>query len=173
MFRHGLLREAAYGHLLPNERARAHAATADALEASSQRVASPRSRPKARWPSTDTPPTRSPRRSRRPSAPDSPPIGSAHAKPSTTSNVHWSCGTGFPTQTLSVASRSPICYGCWPRSAEEHGEFDRADRYILAAIAALEEGGDPLLASRVYASYGAHYKEFRGGLDQREALDQR
>ena len=56
-------------------------------------------------------------------------------------------------------------------TAEGHGEFERADRYILAALDALEGDSDPLLTSRVYAAYGAHYKEFTDGFDQAKALE--
>ena len=40
-------------------------------------------------------------------------------------------------------------------AAPNHGDFDRSDRYLLAALDALDDDTDPLVASRVYASYGA------------------
>ena len=101
-FRHALAKEAVYGALLPGERPRLHGRLAVALSArcagrrqghaglSRADPALPRS-----WPGTGTPPTtwRGPCRPRSRRA--WPPSGATPSpRPSTTSSVPWSCGSG-------------------------------------------------------------------------------
>ena len=56
-------------------------------------------------------------------------------------------------------------------AAAKHGDFQRSDRYLLAALDALDDDTDPLVASRVYASYGLYIRVFDGRLEQSKALE--
>jgi DNA-binding CsgD family transcriptional regulator/phosphoglycolate phosphatase-like HAD superfamily hydrolase len=171
-FRHGLLRDAAYGHLLPDELTRVHAATADALQGQLE--------------ADDAEPsyvTLGKLAFHRHAAGQVPEAFAASVRAGLASRwfgaseslEHLERALGLwdrvPNAEELGGLAKPDLLRLLAETAEWHGEFDRADRYILAAVDDLEEGDDPLVASRVYASYGAHYKEFRDGLDQRKALE--
>ena len=171
-FRHGLLREAAYEDLLPDQRARAHADTADALEslfagqAGELSVAAQGQLAFHRY-----------------AAHQIPQAFTASVKAGLAARwygVREAIDHFERALELWEQVPDPETLGGLPKpdllrllagTAEAHGEFDRADRYIVAALDALEDDSDPLLASRVYATYGAHYQEFRDGFDQRKALE--
>jgi hypothetical protein len=52
-----------------------------------------------------------------------------------------------------------------------HHDSDRADRYMGAALDLVDEGSDPLLASRVYIAYAGWPVELPDRLSPRDALD--
>jgi len=173
VFRHGLLREAIYEDLMPGERARAHADLAEALQ---QRIdADEPTHPSLdslgklayhhhaahQLPQAFAASVRAGLDARRFGAPDA----LDHLERA------LDLWDQVPDPDNLGALAKPDLLRLLAITAEGHGQFERADRYILAALDALEGDSDPLLTSRVYAAYGAHYKEFTDGLDQAKALD--
>ncbi len=171
-FRHGLLREAAYDDLLPDERARAHAEMADALES---RFAAGTGEPSFA--------AQGQLAFHRYAAHQIPQAFAASVRAGLASRWYGAreaidhleraleLWDEVPDPDTLGGIAKPDLLRLLAETTEGHGEFDRADRYIFAALAALDGESDPLLASRVYATYGSYYKEFREGLDQRKALE--
>jgi DNA-binding CsgD family transcriptional regulator len=170
-FRHGLLREAVYDDLLPDERPRMHAELARAIQA---RI--------------DLEPTS-----------DAATLGrlsfhwyAAHELPQAFAT---SVRAGLAAEhyggldaiahlerALDLWDRvpEPVSLGGVPKAdslrllcevCDAHGERNRSVRYVLAALEELAEDSDPLLASRVYSTYGLSPAQFAGRDSQREVLE--
>jgi DNA-binding CsgD family transcriptional regulator len=170
-FRHALMREAIYLDLLPEERTRAHVAFAQVLQARVDAADSPRiadlSALAYHWfESGETSRAfvahlRAGQAILRYGAPES----LAHLE----RVLDLWAAVPAPEALGDVAK--PEVMRLLAQSAARHGDVERADRYLLAALDALDDATDPRVASRVYASYGQYNKQFEGRLEQTKALE--
>jgi DNA-binding CsgD family transcriptional regulator/tetratricopeptide (TPR) repeat protein len=171
-FRHGLLREAAYGDLLPGERERAHVALADAVQAQFE--------PGDTQPSLEALGQLAYHRS---AAGQPQQAFEAAVKAGVASRRYGAYeAIGYLERALELWDQvpDPETLGGIPKpdllrlladAAQGHGDLERADRYMAAALDALDRQSDPLLASRVYSTYADRYRQLPGRLDRKEALE--
>jgi DNA-binding NarL/FixJ family response regulator len=170
-FRHDLVREAAYQDLLPDERVAAHLAFAGALQSRLESDVSPSIADLAavafHW-SEGGETSRAF-------------VAHLHAgmsilrygAPESTSHLErvldlWAV---VPDPETLGGVAHPEVLRLLADAAEDHGDYVRSDRYLLAALRALDDDTDPLVASRVYSSYGEHNKQLDDDLEQPKALE--
>ena len=168
-FRHGLLREAVYDDLLPGERNRAHAQLAAALESTSGAAPTVGSltRLAFHWDAAHDQPKAFAARLR---------AGVALAKlghPESLAHLEralemWD-HVDDPALRDGLTKADVLCHLAKGAKAVD-GHEDRATRFIREAIRQLDPDDDPLLASRVYATYAELCHELADELGHREAV---
>ena len=170
-FWHGLLREAVYDDLLPDERTRLHAALAEVLQARLDGDPEPGlgalSRLAFHWAAAHALPEAFVASIRAGLAAKR--YGGSEAIQHLERAVDLWARVPDPARLGGVAKAD--LFRLLAEMAVVHHDSDRADRYMGAALDLVDEGSDPLLASRVYIAYAGWPVELPDRLSPRDALD--